>query len=238
MARVVRARKHRALVLYLLVLTCWPWLEKSREPLSAVVWVRALTARGGLTWSPSTLSRAWKDLEELGLIERTREDRLVRVSPRREDGSAAYEAPAGREDRWNAYFVLPDVFWEEEWFARLSLPALVMLLVVAKETNGKKSEVWLTYANAEPWYGIKEQTARKGLKELEEHGLLHRRMEKIKAPLSPTGSTVRIWYSLTGDFGREARRAMQKRATTARKNRLSSSSTTEPTTFNTDKATS
>ena len=238
LARVVRARKHRALVLYLLVLTCWPWLEKSREPLSAVVWVRALTARGGLTWSPSTLSRAWKDLEELGLIERTREDRLVRVSPRREDGSAAYEAPAGREDRWNAYFVLPDVFWEEEWFARLSLPALVMLLVVAKETNGKKSEVWLTYANAEPWYGIKEQTARKGLKELEEHGLLHRRMEKIKAPLSPTGSTVRIWYSLTGDFGREARRAMQKRATTARKNRLSSSSTTEPTTFNTDKATS
>ena len=39
LARVVRARKHRALVLYLLVLTCWPWLEKSREPLPAAVWV-------------------------------------------------------------------------------------------------------------------------------------------------------------------------------------------------------
>ena len=238
LARVVRARKHRALVLYLLVLTCWPWLEKSREPLPAAVWVRALTARGGLTWSASTLSRAWKDLEELGLVERSREDRLVRVTPRREDGNAAYEAPGGGEDRWNAYFVLPDAFWKEEWFARLSLPALVMLLIVTKETNGKKNEVWLTYANAEPWYGIKDQTARKGLKELEEHGLLHRRMEKVKAPLSPTGSTVRTWYSLTGDFGREARRAMQRRAATERKKRLSSSSTTEPTILNTDKATS
>ena len=238
LARVVSARKHRALVLYLLVLACWPWLEKSREPLSAAVWVRALTIHGGLTWSASTLSREWKGLEELGLIERVRENRLVRVIPRREDGSAAYEAPAGREDRWNAYFVLPDAFWKEEWFARLSLPALAMLLVVAKETNGKKNEVWLTYANTETWYGIKEQTARKGLEDLKKHGLLRRRIEKIKAPLSPTGSTVRIWYSLTGGFGRDARRAMQKRAATERKKRLSDSSTTEPTTSTTDKATS
>ncbi|MBE1538109.1 hypothetical protein RB202_12205 [Micrococcus yunnanensis] len=238
LARVVRGRKHRALVLYLLVLACWPWLEKSREPLAAAVWVRALSADKGLTWSASTLSRAWRDLEEMGLIERTREDRSVRVVPRREDGGAAYEAPGGRKDRWNAYFSLPDAFWEEEWFARLSLPALVMLLVVAKETNGKSKEVWLTYAKTEPWYGIKDQTAQKGLKELEVRGLLRRRMEKIKAPLSPTGHTVRNWYSLTGDFGREARQAMQKRAATEQKKRLGGPVGTDSTTPRTDKATS
>ena len=238
LAQVVRGRKHRALVLYLLMLACWPWLEKRREPLAAAVWVRALSADKGLTWSASTLSRAWRDLEGMGLIERRREDRAVRVAPRREDGGAPYEAPGGRKDWWNAYFSLPDAFWEEEWFARLSLPALVMLLVVAKETNGKSKEVWLTYAKTEPWYGIKDQTAQKGLKELEGWGLLHRRMEKIKAPLSPTGHTVRTWYSLTGPFGREARQAMQERAATERKKRLVSPATTDSTTPRADKATS
>lgn len=218
-ARMVARRKHRALVLYILLLACWPWLSERREPLQGGVWVRALTTTKGLTWTASTLSRAWNDLEDLGLIVRSREDRLLRVTPRREDGDADYDAPGGRTDRWNAYFVLPDTFWTKELFASLSLPALAMLLVVAKETNAK-SEVWLTYENAEKWYGIKPQTAKKGLKELEEDGLLHRRIEKIRAPLSPTGWTVRNWYSLTGDFGYLARRSLQTHAATERKNRL------------------
>ncbi|MGN8132553.1 hypothetical protein [Arthrobacter sp. NicSoilB11] len=99
-----------------------------------------------------------------------------------------------------------------------------MLLVVAKETNAKP-EVWLTYENAEKWYGLKPQTAKKGLKDLEDEGLLHRRVEKIRAPLSPTGWTVRNWYSLTGDFGHLARRSLQKHAASERKNRLAKKST-------------
>lgn len=234
LARMVRARKHRALLLYLLLLASWPWLADRREPLPAGVWVRALTAPKGLTWSASTLSRAWKDLEDLGLIDRHREDRLLRVTPRREDGVGPYDPPGGRKDRWNAYFALPDAFWDNEWFARLSLPALAMMLVVAKETNAK-TEMWLTYPKAEPWYGLKPQTAQKGLKELESWNLVHRRKEVIKAPLSPTGTTVRMWYSLTGDFGFEARQALQQRAATERRKRLSRAT---PTTPQTDKATS
>jgi hypothetical protein len=111
----------------MLLVSCWSWLAKRDEPLAAGVWTRALTAPGSLTWSPSTLSRSWRHLEELGLIEkRSREDRLVRVTPRREDAQEAYTPPGGREDRLNTYFTIPDSFWHDEWFAKLSMPALAV----------------------------------------------------------------------------------------------------------------
>lgn len=212
-ARFMSERKHRALLLYLLLLTCWPWLKDRRSPLESNVWVRALQSDlpNAPTWSASTLSRAWADLEEMQLITREREGRLLRVVPRREDAGADYEAPGGRKDRWNAYFALPDEFWNKEIFAQLKLPGLVMLLLLAKETS-YQSEVWLTYENAEKWYGIKPKSAQNGLAELERLALVHRRPEKIKAPLSPTGSTVRMHYSLTGAFGHKARQALQARA--------------------------
>jgi DNA-binding HxlR family transcriptional regulator len=220
LALMLHKRKHRALLLYIMLLTCWPWLADRRKPLQANVWIRALTADGGPTWSASTLSRAWADLENMGLIAKEREDRLVRVTPRREDGAANYEAPAGRTDRWNTYFALPDQFWTEEIFAKLTLPALAMLLVVAKETNGKKDAVWLTYENMFEWYGIRQKSAQNGLTELEKLGLVHRRKETVNAPLAPLGKTVHIWYSLTGDFGGASRKALQRRAKAARARRL------------------
>ncbi|MGA1827295.1 hypothetical protein, partial [Microbacterium sp.] len=41
----------------------------------AEVWVRALQSDtgAGTTWSTSTLSRAWRDLEDMGLIAKKRE---------------------------------------------------------------------------------------------------------------------------------------------------------------------
>lgn len=94
-----------------------------------------------------------------------------------------------------------------------------MLLLVAKETNNK-DEVWLTYENVEAWYGIKPKSAQKGLTELQKLGVLHRRPQVVKAPLSSTGKTVRMWYSLTGPYGHQARAALQKRASKERAKRL------------------
>ncbi|WP_217583748.1 helix-turn-helix domain-containing protein [Microbacterium sp. GbtcB4] len=222
-ARALSARKHRALLLYILLLTCWPWLKKRTYPLEADVWVRALESKTGHTWSTSTLSRAWADLVEMGLVTKEREGRLVRVTPRREDGAAEYAEPGGRTDRWNTYFVLPDEFWNEEWFAKLSMPALVMFLVIAKETNNK-DEVWLNYDRADEWYGIKAKSAQNGLTELVALGLAHRRTERIKAKLSPTGETVRMWYSLTGVFGHTSRAALQTRAKKATRKRHAAAS--------------
>ncbi|WP_068476703.1 hypothetical protein [Pseudoclavibacter helvolus] len=222
LAKMVHNRQHRALLLYIMLLTAWPWLEDRREPLQSKVWIRALTAssiKNAPTWSASTLSRCWQDLEELGLIERSREERLVRITPRREDAAGPYEVPGGRRDRWNAYFALPDEFWTDELFAKLSLPALAMLLVIAKETNRSK-EMWLTYEFAEDWYGIKPKSAQKGLGELEKLGVLNRRVESIIAPLSPTGKTTRSWYSLTGPYSHEARSKLQKKAMKQTRKRL------------------
>lgn len=212
LSRIVTERRHRELLLYMLLVTCWPWLSKQDQPLPAGAWTRSLTAPGALTWSPSTLSRAWKHLEELGLIEeRKREDRLVRVTPRREDAQEAYTAPGGRADRWNTYFTIPDVFWHDEWFAKLSMPALAVFLVVAKETS-YRDECWFTYNRMDAWYGLKPRTVQAGVKELRDLGLLGTREETVSAPLSATGKTTQVYYALTGEFGRTSRVAMQKKA--------------------------
>lgn len=232
-AKMISGRRHRALILYLLLLAAWNGLANRDRPFEAGVWVRALTSgeTGALTWSPSTLSRSWADLEELGLVSRTRTDRLVRVIPRREDGLADYEKPGGRSDPDNRYFVLPDAFWHDGWFAKLSLPALGVLLVIAKETN-TDNEVHRTYKQFQDWYGIYHKTAEKGVRELVAAGLLSERRETVKAPLSKIGSTTHIHYSLTGDFGHAARSAMkvQARKEHARRTHRTQSSTLTGTT--------
>lgn len=225
LSRMVTQRRHRELLLYMLLVTCWPWLSKQDEPLPAGAWTRALTASGGLTWSSSTLSRAWKHLEELGLVEkREREHRLVRVTPRREDSDEAYTAPGGRSDRWNMYFTIPDVFWLDEWFAKLSLPALAVLLVVTKETS-YQNECWFTYGRMDAWYGLKARSVQAGVKELRDLGLLVTREETISAPLSATGKTTQVYYALNDEFSLSSRTAMQKKARAELKAREKTSGT-------------
>lgn len=225
LSRMVTERRHRELLLYMLLVSCWSWLSKQEAPLPAGVWTRALTAPGSLTWSPSTLSRAWKHLEELGLIEpREREDRLVRVTPRREDAQETYTAPGGRDDRWNMYFTIPDAFWRDEWFAELSMPALAVFLVVAKETSYQE-ECKFTYNRMDAWYGLKARTVQTGVKQLRDLGLLVTREETISAPLSATGKTIQVHYSLVGEFSRQSRMVMQKAAQAELKAREKKSST-------------
>lgn len=216
LATLLRERKHRSLTLYLLLLTAWSGLEHADEPLGSYAWVRALSSdhKGALTWSESTLSRTWSDLESRGLITRTRESRLVRIAPRREDGKADYTKPAGGKEPDEHYFTLPHSFWKDEWFARLKMPALAVFLIIAKETNAK-SEIHPTLKQFEDWYGISRKSAQAGVKQLHEEGLLSRRFEQVWAPLSKTGYTTRVYYSLTGDFGYESRKAAQARATKA-----------------------
>lgn len=215
--KLVTERRHRELLLYMLLVSNWNWLSGRPEPLSAAVWVRALTSskKQGTTWSAATLSRVWSRLEAIGLIEkRTRADRLVRVTPRREDAAEPYTAPAGRSDRWNSYFTLPDAFWNKEIFAELRLPGLALLLVIAKETS-YQDEVWFTYDKMDEWYGLKARTVQNGVKELKELDLLATREEIVHAPLSPAGITRKTYYSLTGDFSRASRDAQKKTAQSA-----------------------
>lgn len=224
LAQFVGGRKHRALVLYLLLLGAWPEVEhritNGRSPLEAKVWLRALSSheRGALTWSTSTLSRTWRELETMQLLTRERRGRLVYTIPRREDALADYSRPRGRRGHEHSYFVLPDTFWTDEVFARLGLAALAMFLLIAKETNNTDEE-YFTFQQFEDWYGIRQRTAQKGIAELQDKGLLHVRREPVPAELSGIGYTVRTHYSLRGGFGHQDRSALRARAQRAtRKN--------------------
>lgn len=225
LAQFVSKRRHRALVLYLLLLGAWPEIEHriagDRAPLEANVWVRALTSdkKKALTWSPSTLSRAWGELADMKLATRKRRGRLVTVRPRREDGLEDYSRPQGRRGHEHTYFVLPDAFWSQERFADLGLAALAMFLLIAKETNGR-DEVHLTHQQFQDWYGIRQRTAQKGIAELKAKGLLHARAQQRPSALSGSGTTVDMYYSLTGDYGHQARAALRKRAQSERAKRL------------------
>ncbi|WP_235606336.1 MULTISPECIES: ArsR family transcriptional regulator [Nocardiaceae] len=206
---MTRERHHRALVLYLLLLAWWPWLHDRKTPLDSEVWIRALTAEGpdtanALTWSPSTLSRAWGDLKSYGLVDTKREGRLLRVTPRREDGLADYEFPQGQRDLFNRYFTLPDEFWTKQYFATLSPAALAVLLIVLKETI-KKPDVELLRDRMQEWYGISGKTVTKGIQELGSAGLLGTRVDRVRDVLAKYGVTDHYYYGLEGPFSTEER---------------------------------
>src|SRR3954447_20892071 len=50
LGRIVTDLKRRALQLYLLLLTVWPWLAAQDRPLPAAVWARALSTDTGRQW--------------------------------------------------------------------------------------------------------------------------------------------------------------------------------------------
>ncbi|SDE66925.1 hypothetical protein SAMN05444580_1275 [Rhodococcus tukisamuensis] len=213
---IVTDRKRRSLQLYLLLLTVQSLVQarddKGEPPLRAGVLARALCTEKGRKWTPTHVSAAWNDLEDRGLVERRRLPHGVVVKPRREDGKADYSKPGQKKgDRWETYFVIPPEFWTEEWFERLSLPGLAMLLIIASETSNK-AEVWLTNQGAAGWYGMSERSVQAGIADLKNHGLLDIRVEWVKASLSAIGATDRHWYSLLSPFSYDERRALQKQA--------------------------
>jgi hypothetical protein len=138
------------------------------------------------------------------------------VRPQLEDASGPYEFPTGAADWTEVYFTLPDRFWLEQDFARLSLPGIAMLLVIAKETN-KRAEVRMTHEQIAEWYGFSRATVAKGLKELDKLGVLETRVEWIPAKLSKIRTTQAHHFSLKGDYATDARKTARANAERRRK---------------------
>jgi DNA-binding transcriptional ArsR family regulator len=204
-------RNHRAAVLYLALLSNWPWLSREEDPLPAGAWIRFLTSekKNALTWTPQSLSHAWGVLETLNLIERPRKGRLVAVRPRREDGESDYLPPSGAGD---SYLVLPDQFWTEQFHGTLSWPALVVLLILLKET-GLTAEAELPVDRAKAWYGISRTTAEQGLTDLRALGLVVSRDRRIKDVNASGGHRLTSQHRLTGPFSTKARSELRAEAT-------------------------
>lgn len=212
LARFCANRKKRALVLYLLLLTLW---TPDGRPMRSEIWLRTLNVAGGeMTWSKSSLSMSWSALVDMGMATRKRTRRMADLVPKREDGEDTYTLPDGKKiiDR---YFALPGAFWTEKWFDELSLPGICVLLVLLKETNDDTAEVHLTHKQFDDWYGISVSSAKKGLAELEAHGLLSVRRHRVKAEFALEGFTLHLYYRLNGEFSTAARKAARTAASKA-----------------------
>lgn len=169
------------------------------------------------------MTQIWSMLEEapFKLITRERKARLVKVSPRKENGRGPYTRPRPDErlsDIGERYFILPDAFWLDGWHNKLTLPGLAVLLILLAGTV-TRDEAWLSPDRAEDWYRVAPKTMYNGLEDLRKHGLLDVRDEWVTAGLSAIGKTKKTYYSLRSPFSRADRLALQDTARDATKKR-------------------
>lgn len=162
------------------------------------VWARAFdtTKHADRRSASTSASKALARLEQHGLITRTRSGRAraVRVTLLRPDGSREpYTRPDGSTHR---YLQLNNRYWTEGWYEKLDLPATAMLLVALHE----KPSFELATHRVPEWYGFSADTAERGMKTLEDLGLITIRRRVKAAPLSPTGATEVNVYTLTDTF--------------------------------------
>lgn len=189
----------------------------------SAVWARMMDIEQTAT-EQSARTGAWRTLrrlEQRRLITCHRTGTKITVTLLREDGSGQpYDRPSGKteEDR---FLQIPATFWTKGYDELLDLPALALLLAVAREKN------WSAFPaeKAPEWYGWSADTHERGLKKLLALGLVERRDHYKKAPLAPMGVTITYQYQRTAVVRpRKARKqATQPTATPATKSAANSS---------------
>jgi hypothetical protein len=133
------------------------------------------------------------------LVSVSRQGRRSSVVILNEDGSgSAYTRPKTRDDPW---FSLPHTYWLNGYDQSLSLSAKAMLLVTLYSKDGS----WLPAEYSKAWFGISPSTARAGLAELCEVGLLTRHVDYKPDARSPTMWAEKVTYRRAGDL--KAKRA-------------------------------
>jgi DNA-binding transcriptional ArsR family regulator len=199
LAAFVAAGRGRALDLYLLALllgTAKPY----RVAQPAGVWARLLGV-GSDASASSVISKQWRWLEDQKLIERVgRKGRWSEIQLLREDGSGGSFKPTLSGGLW---FHVPFEYWTENWYGKLSLPGKAILLVGLSLLD----DFLLPQEKGPAWYGISADTVGRGLKELEEHGLLKTRRLKKPSVSAPKGFTVERHYTLQPPFGPKGKRS-------------------------------
>jgi hypothetical protein len=196
LAEFVRARRKRALDLYLLIhaIASAPPYDVA---LSAGVWARALgmpSSRASATQVSTTLT--W--LEAQQLIESSRVGRARRVVLLADDGSGRpYVHPAReRAERRVGYFKVPFHYWLGRWHVSLDLPATAVLLIALS----LPAQFILPQHHGAKWYGVSRDTIRRGLRTLQDMGLITYTVKRKTAPLAPSGITRDRIYRLTEPF--------------------------------------
>lgn len=83
-------------------------------------------------------------------------------------------------------------------FARFTVPTRT-----ASEVR-QRDGFTLPFNQVQRWYGVSENTARRGLRGLEARDLLVSTTTHVPAPKSPNGWAESIKYTMTGPFSRKA----------------------------------
>jgi hypothetical protein len=153
---------------------------------------------------PTAVSRTWKRLEDGRLIRRARgQGGKAQITVLREDGSGRkYTHPHKNGER---YFQLPFEYWTapERWYASLTMPGKVMLLVTL---SLREEEFSLPQDKVPDWYEISADTAGRGLVELQDRGILSIVREHLFPSLqSKTGYAARNIYRFMPPFDLKAR---------------------------------
>jgi hypothetical protein len=198
LAALVRRGQHNALDLYLVLLLIGTSPKTNHEVTqSARAWSRLVGSESSAS-SSSQMSRLWSTLEGHKLVEKERHGRHLTVRPLREDGTGqAYSRPSSN------FLRVPLEYWSDRWYEQLSLPGKAMLLLALTQ----RSRFQLTLARVPDWYGFSEDTAQRGMTELEELELISSTEHWELAPLSPTGYRLITTWTLHGAARRYVARA-------------------------------
>ncbi|GCD99773.1 hypothetical protein [Embleya hyalina] len=167
----------------------------------ATTWSRALGKSFVAKGAAAQVSRLWRQLEDLRLIERANDGRRAKVTKLLEDGSGQpYTNPGGDTGLRNIYFKLPYAYWTDGWHTRLALPAKALLLA---GMSRRKHEFAISDRSFARWYGFSPATVARGRKQLVGEGLLIPTRCTLEVNLhSPdmTGLETRQQYTFAAPF--------------------------------------
>ncbi|MEA5456969.1 hypothetical protein SPF06_19780 [Sinomonas sp. JGH33] len=185
LGHLVTAKKARALDLLLTVHALANILDGS--PLPLVTWAKLLSP-DGQEWKVRTISTAFRELQEMDLLELSGSKQQPVVLLKREDGSGE-PMPELKSENGRGFFTVPFDYWTDGAITKLSLPAKAMLLIILKETQDPKGKLTFTMpvARAKNWYGISERSAERGYLELVKEGLISQKIQKVSDPQHPAG---------------------------------------------------
>jgi hypothetical protein len=195
----VSSGRETGLDLYLLTL-----LAASAPPYTvahpAGVWARLLGVASEST-AASAISKQWKWLEEEQLVQRVgRRGRWTNIRILSEDGSGRPYRATLSGGRW---FQVPFEYWTDNWFGKLNLPGKAVLLIALSLLD----DFVLPEEKGPAWYGVSADSVGRGLRALQDHGLLTVRKLQKPAPSAPRGFTVERHYTLQKPFGPKGRRS-------------------------------
>ncbi len=197
LAELIRRRRHSALDQEMIALA---WASGGDHDVrrNSRIWARAIGVPDDEA-GRRTVSRNWRFLQELRLVEVTRVKRLARVQLLREDGSGdTYAHPSITGAK---YFQVPFMYWTDGWVEELSLAGKAMLLIAMSLPDFFR----LPAARGPAWYGISSSTVERGLRELRRADLLQAWHAAKVAPLTPEGYTIENFYRLRFPFGPRGR---------------------------------